>query len=165
MKVFPAARLGATCLATALLIALGSTWAQSGAEPPADGEPLEFTHVLDDSPLDVNTPRAAEEFTEAVEEMHVTGKNSYSGDADAIDQGRQLYKRWCQGCHMPDGSGRIGPPLHDENVRHERAATDKGKFEIIYGGAAGAMQPFGKRLKQDEILHVMAFLETLGTAE
>jgi cytochrome c-L len=34
-------------------------------------------------------------------------------------------------------------------------------FEIIYGGAAGAMQPFGKRMDQDDILRIMAFVETL----
>ena len=164
MRNFATARLGATCLATALLFALGSAWAQS-ENGVAGGKPLEFTHVLDDSPLDVYTPRAGEEFTAAVKLFHVTGENSYSGDADAIGKGKQLFNRWCQGCHMPDGSGRIGPPLNDADVRNERAATDKGKFEIIYGGAAGAMQPFGKRLNQDDILRVMAFLETLRTAE
>jgi hypothetical protein len=34
-------------------------------------------------------------------------------------------------------------------------------FEIIYGGAAGAMQAFGDRMDQDEILRLMAFTETL----
>jgi cytochrome c-L len=164
MKVFMTARLGATCLAAALLLGLASAGAGSKNEAP-NGEPLEFTHVLDDSPLDVLTPRDGEEFTEAVEDFHVTGENSYSGDAEAIADGRQIYARWCQACHMPDGSGRIGPPLNDENVRHARAATDKGKFEIIYGGAAGAMQPFGRRFDQDEILKVMAFLETLRVGE
>jgi cytochrome c-L len=164
MKVFMTARFGATCLAAALLVGLASAGAGSKNETP-DGEPLEFTHVLDDSPLDVLTPRDGEEFTEAVEDFHVTGENSYSSDPEAVAEGRQIYARWCQACHMPDGSGRIGPPLNDENVRHPRAATDKGQFEIIYGGAAGAMQAFGIRLDQDEILKVMAFLETLRVGD
>ena len=34
-------------------------------------------------------------------------------------------------------------------------------FEIIYGGATGAMQPFGNRLNKDEILHVMSYVRSL----
>ena len=60
-----------------------------------------------------------------------------------------------------DGTGRIGPNLTDALVTHPRVATDAGMFEVIYGGAAGAMQPFGSRLTQEEILRVMAFVETL----
>jgi cytochrome c-L len=163
MNVITTARLGAACLATALIFGLSS--AGAGSDQAPDGEPLEFTHVLDNSPLDVLTPRDGEEFTEAVENFHITGENSYSGNAEAIEAGRQIYARWCQACHMPDGSGRIGPPLNDVDVRHPRAATDKGQFEIIYGGAAGAMQAFGRRFDQDEILRLMAFLETLRLAE
>jgi cytochrome c-L len=164
MKVFfPIAARCATCLAAALLITLGAASAEEDSEAQAsvDGEPLEFTHVLDDSPLDVLTPRPNEAFTDAVTEFHVTGINPYSGDAEAIAEGRQHYNRWCQACHLADGSGRIGPPLNRERVRYPRAATDKGLFEITYGGAAGAMQPFGVRLDQDEILRLMAFLKTL----
>jgi cytochrome c-L len=39
--------------------------------------------------------------------------------------------------------------------------TDQGKFEIIYAGGAGAMQAFGRRITQDDILHVMAYLDEL----
>jgi cytochrome c-L len=73
-----------------------------------------------------------------------------------------LFKKWCQSCHLADGSGRIGPNLTDDHWRYPRTATDQGKFEIIYAGGAGAMQAFGKRLDQDAILKVMAFLDTLG---
>jgi mono/diheme cytochrome c family protein len=38
-------------------------------------------------------------------------------------------------------------------------------FEIIYGGSAGAMQGFHGRLDQDDILHIMAYIETLGGTE
>lgn len=164
MNVLATARLGATCLATALVIGLGSASAQSEAEAP-DGEPLEFTHVLDDSPLDVHTPREGEEFTEAVEEFHVTGENPYAGHEEAIAEGQTIYTGSCRACHGVEGRGGMGPPLNDEDVRRERAATDKGMFEIIYGGSAGAMQPFGDRLNQDEILRVMAYIDSLGAGE
>jgi cytochrome c-L len=59
----------------------------------------------------------------------------------------------------------MGPPLNDNEYRRDRAATDKGKFEIIYGGSAGAMQGFAERFDQDDILRLMAYIETLGQAE
>jgi cytochrome c-L len=37
-------------------------------------------------------------------------------------------------------------------------------FEIIYAGGAGAMQAFGRRLGQDEILKVMAYVSALAAA-
>jgi cytochrome c-L len=162
MNVFTTAGLGATCLAMVLVIGLAS--AQSESEAPA-GEPLEFTHVLDDETLDVYTPREGEEFTEAVEQFHVTGENPYSGDEEAIAEGQDRFSGTCRACHGREGSGGMGPPLNDNEYRRDRAATDKGKFEIIYGGSAGAMQGFAKRLDQDDILRVMAYIETLEQAD
>jgi cytochrome c-L len=72
-----------------------------------------------------------------------------------------LYDQWCASCHLADGAGRIGPNLTDATVVHPRVATDVGMFEVIYGGGSGAMQAFGNRLTQDEILKLMAFVETL----
>ena len=59
------------------------------------------------------------------------------------------------------GEGRIGPSLIDETVKYERVATEHGEFEVIYGGATGAMQPMGRRFDQDQILKIMAYVETL----
>lgn len=131
------------------------------ASPASPSEPLTFGHVFDDAPLDVTTPRSGETFTAAVEAFHVTGENPYSGDAEAIAAGKRLYDRHCQACHLPDGSGRMGPALIDDDYRYPRVATDKGFFEVLYGGAAGAMQTFGRRLDQDELLQIMAYVETL----
>ena len=162
MTMSATARLAA--LASILLFAPGPASAQSETEAP-DGERLQFTHVLDDEPLDVYTPREGEAFTEAVEAFHVSGENPYSGDEEAIAEGEGIFMRSCRGCHGAGGTGGMGPALNDDNVRRERAATHKGMFEIVYGGSAGAMQPFAKRLDQDEILRVMAFVESLGAAE
>lgn len=138
----------------------------SGLQPTAaaEGEPLTFTHVMGDDELEVLTPRPGETFTEAVQQFHVTGENPYAGDETAAAEGQALYNRWCQACHLRDGAGRIGPPLNDAAFRHARAATDKGEFEIVYGGAAGAMQAFGRRLDQDDILKIMAFTRSLRPA-
>jgi cytochrome c-L len=68
----------------------------------------------------------------------------------------------CQACHLPDGSGRIGSTLIADTWKHERAATDVGMFEILYGGASGAMQSFSRRgMTQDQMLKVIAYVRSL----
>jgi len=49
----------------------------------------------------------------------------------------------------------------DNQFVHPRVSTDVGTFEIIYAGGAGAMQAFGNRLTQEEILKIMAFLDSI----
>jgi cytochrome c-L len=123
-------------------------------------EEVQFHDPLNDAPLDI----PGEDVSPAVAEFHRSGENPYTGDQEAVADGAALYKRWCQACHLPDGTGRIGPNLVDEQWRYERTGTDVGQFEIIYAGGAGAMQAFGQRLSQDEILRLIAFLDTIGAA-
>jgi cytochrome c-L len=127
---------------------------------PALPQQVEFHHVFDNSVLDV-APKPNEQFTEAVREFHRTGQNPYAGKPEAIEGGKQLYGQFCQGCHMPDGSGGMGANLIGDKHIYPRITTDTGLFEVVFGGAAGAMQPFEPRMSQDQILHVMAYVRTL----
>lgn len=127
----------------------------------AGEEKIEFLHALDNKPIEF-TFRPEQEITPAVEEFHKTAENPYSGDEAAIAEGEKLYATNCKACHLADGTGRIGPNLVDDIWKYDRAGTDKGNFEILYAGGAGAMQAFGKRIDQDQILKVMAYLEVLG---
>ena len=128
---------------------------------PALPDAIVFRHVLDNSPLDVK-PRPNEVETDAVKRFKETGKNPYNGDQAALAEGKKIYQTNCQACHLPDGSGRIGPSLIDGNWKYERAATDVGMFEIVYGGASGAMQSFARRgMTQDQMLKVMAYVRSL----
>jgi cytochrome c-L len=123
-----------------------------------------FHHALDNSVLEVK-PRPNEVETEAVKEFKATGKNVYAGQEQALADGRKLYQANCQTCHLPDGSGRIGPSLIGEKWVRERAATDVGMFEIIYGGSSGAMQSFARRgMTQDEMLRIIAYVRSLKKA-
>ena len=56
----------------------------------------------------------------------------------------------------------MGPSLVDDVYNYKRSHLDLGLFEIIYGGAAGAMQPFDERLSGDEILKVIAYVRSLA---
>jgi cytochrome c-L len=118
---------------------------------------VQFLDPLNDTPLEV----PEQDVSEAVTQFHHSGENPYAGDPQAIAEGQKLHQRWCQACHLPDGSGRIGPSLNDDQWKYPRTETDQGKFEIIYAGGAGAMQAFGKRMDQDDILKLIAFVDTL----
>jgi len=144
-------------LAAAVILAAGWVGVPAGW---ADGAVV-FLHALDNQPLAL-TYRPDQEITPQVAQFHQNPDNPYSGDPDAIAAGQKLYKKWCQACHLADGSGRIGPNLTDDQWSRARTGTDQGKFEIIYGGGAGAMQAFGRRMDQDDILKLMAYLDVLG---
>src|SRR6185436_8736204 len=126
---------------------------------PSTGAPG-FRNALNNSPITLNL-YPNETVTLKVLEFHKTGNNPFRGDAGAAGAGRALYDQWCASCHLADATGRIGPNLIDAEVVHPRAATDVGMFEIIYAGGTGAMQAFGSRLTQEEILEIMAFLATV----
>jgi cytochrome c-L len=81
-----------------------------------------------------------------------------AGSYAAADEGKNLYTSICQTCHMPDGSGRIGPSLVDRRHQYPQIATDVGLFEVVFGGAGGAMQPFSRRISQDQILKVITYV-------
>jgi cytochrome c-L len=120
----------------------------------------QFTNVLDGGPLDIKL-LPGETITPAVQKFYDSGADPYRGDATATADGKALYDSICAACHLPDGSGQIGPSLIGDTHHYPRFTTDKGIFEIVYGGAGGAMQPFGKRLTQDQILKVIAYVRTL----
>jgi cytochrome c-L len=142
--------------------ALGAGLALLLAAGGSHGE-IQFRHTLDDEPLRLDL-KPDETMTAAVKQFHRSGENPYRGDAAAIAQGKALYQRWCRACHLDSGAGRIGPSLIDGRHRYPRTGTDIGMFEIIYAGGAGAMQAFGRRLGQDEILKVMAYVSALAAA-
>lgn len=149
-------------LALGLVAALGvGVTGVVGAGSEHSQDPPVFLHALDDEPI-VFDFRPDQEITPAVEEFHQTAENPYRGDAEVITEGKKIYLKYCQACHLKSGKGRIGPNLVDDTWKYPRTDTDKGKFEIIYAGGAGAMQAFGRRMDQDDILKVMAYLDVLG---
>jgi len=133
----------------------------SSAAPAAGtGGAVTFASVLDNRPLALNK-MANEKITPAVEKFRQTGQNPYKGERAAVAAGKNVYGQWCASCHLENGTGRMGSNLVDAQVTYPRVKTDVGTFEVIYGGATGAMQAFGDRVSQDDILKIMAYLETL----
>jgi cytochrome c-L len=138
---------------TAMLALAGAAGLTIGAE-----NGVELRAPLTDEPLAIALPPDA---SEEVKTFFATGENPYHGDEQAIAEGKRLYTRWCASCHMPDGSGRMGPSLIDGTSKYERRTTPVGQFEIIYAGTTGAMQPFGNRLSAEEIMKVIAYTDHL----
>ena len=133
--------------------------AADGQAPASGGSEIVFRSVVGDKPMTLDM-RPDQEITPAVEEFRRTGLNPYAGNEEATAEGKQIYAKLCQSCHLATGEGRIGPSLTDDQWNHPRLDTDVGRFEIIYGGGAGAMQAFGRRIDQDEILKVMAYIDS-----
>lgn len=127
---------------------------------PAPGAGVAFLHALDNRPLALNM-HPNETITEQVRAFLKTGNNPYRGNRQAIEAGKQIYNQWCAACHLEDGTGRIGSNLVDDQYTYPRVKTDVGTFEVIYGGGSGAMQAFGNRITQDDILKIMAYLSSL----
>lgn len=123
---------------------------------------IAFENALDDTPLDV-TPEPGETVTDAVKQFHETGVNPYDGNAEAIADGKSLYTSNCQLCHSDTLKGGAfgAPSLIDDKLRHSRVVGDVGMFEVVYGGAAGAMAGFKGRLTQDQILKVIAYVRSV----
>lgn len=77
--------------------------------------------------------------------------NPYLEQKEAIEEGEQLYRSRCVGCHMRQG-GR-GPNIFKTRL------TDKQFLETVTKGRKGTNMPaFGKLLSPDEIWKVHAFV-------
>ena len=88
--------------------------------------------------------------------------NPYTGNAEAIQQGRALYlQTGCSGCHGPGGGGGMGPALLDDEWKF--GSDDLTLFKLIKGEIPQQTMPatFGSVLKDDEIWKIIAFIRSL----
>lgn len=118
-----------------------------------------FRNAISGQPLDFSFGKKGEE-TEAVKTFKQTGHNPYNGESDAIRAGENLFSTACAGCHGHHMEGKLGPALGDSYWTYPQGRTDKGLFEIIYGGARSMMGPQRNNLSINEMLQVMAFVRS-----
>src|SRR4249920_2413244 len=85
--------------------------------------------------------------------------NPLAGNAQAIEQGRDIYNRTCTTCHGPDGAGgEMGPAL-GAPARRYALSTDAQIFDAIKSGIsrdvdAGIRQPpAGQRRLEGDGVH------------
>ena len=78
--------------------------------------------------------------------------NPFSGDAEAILQGRRLYRSTCYICHLDTG-GR-GPDLRKSRLKGQDF------LRIVINGRKGTQMPAWKnKLSEEEMWKILAFLE------
>lgn len=78
--------------------------------------------------------------------------NPFAGNAEAIEQGRSLYRRTCQICHM-DSGGR-GPDLRKSKL------TGQDFIRIILNGRKNTQMPAWKgKLTEEQAWKILAYLQ------
>jgi cytochrome c(L) len=88
--------------------------------------------------------------------------NPYTGNTEAIQQGRTLYlQTGCSGCHGAGGGGGMGPALLDDEWKF--GSDDLTLFKLIKGEVPQQTMPaaLGGVLKEDEIWKIIAFVRSL----
>jgi cytochrome c(L) len=88
--------------------------------------------------------------------------NSYTGNTEAIQEGRTLYlQNGCSGCHGAGGGGGMGPALLDDEWKF--GSDDLTLFKLIKGEIPQQTMPamFGSVLKDDEVWKIIAFIRSL----
>jgi len=81
-------------------------------------------------------------------------------DPVALDNGRQIYGKFCAPCHRADGGGLVGPNLTDDYWIHGSNFTDTVK--VIWNGVpAKGMVTWKNTLKPEEIYDVAGYIYTL----
>ncbi len=121
---------------------------------------ITLRHALLGSVLDMSFAKKGGN-TPAFKEFMKEGKNPYNTDKEAIEEGESLYMTGCSGCHGHEAEGKIGPGLADDYWTYPAIATDKGLFEILFGGAKGMMGPQYGSFNTDEMLKIMGWLRSI----
>jgi cytochrome c(L) len=88
--------------------------------------------------------------------------NPYTGNPEAIKEGRQLYFLYgCSGCHGKKGGGGMGRPLIDDEWTF--GSDDETLFKLIRGQIPEQTMPlgFGKVMKEEETWKILAYIRSL----
>jgi cytochrome c-L len=121
---------------------------------------ITFHNAITGEVLDLSVAKKGGD-TEAFKQFKETGKNPYNGDAEAVKKGQDLFMTACSGCHGHEAEGKLGPGLADDYWTYPANATDKGLFEVLFGGANGMMGPQYVNLNTDEMLLIMAWIRDI----
>ena len=83
----------------------------------------------------------------------------FSGDKEAIKEGKEIFANTCAPCHNADAKGGIGPDLTTVNLKYGSARKDL--YESIAKGRPNGMPSFLPQIGSEKSSKMVAFLETL----
>jgi mono/diheme cytochrome c family protein/heme/copper-type cytochrome/quinol oxidase subunit 4 len=120
-------------------ITLPDPFAQQPAQPPAQqGQPGQ----------------------EAVQAAGAQGGDESSGGDPAAGEALFVGALGCAGCHGQDGGGGIGPNLTDAEWIYGGDAASIS--ETLHNGRPGGMPAFGGQASEEEIVDLVAYVQSLG---
>ncbi len=83
----------------------------------------------------------------------------YSGDKEAIREGKEIFANTCAPCHNADGTGGIGSNLTAPKLKYGSTRNDL--YETVAKGRPNGMPSFLPQIGAEKISKVIDFLETL----
>ncbi|MCI0487574.1 MAG: c-type cytochrome [Blastocatellia bacterium] len=95
-------------------------------------------------------------------------KNPVPLDAESIEAGRMLYRRFCAACHGPNGKGdgglalSGGTPSDLTDETWDYGSTDGEIFVAIRDGVSADMLPYKDRLDEKQMWQVVNYLRSIG---
>ncbi|MDE2321875.1 MAG: c-type cytochrome [candidate division NC10 bacterium] len=90
--------------------------------------------------------------------------NPFTGNADAVTEGRQLYlQSGCPGCHGSGGGGAMAGATPLLGGRWKFGGDDETLFKVIKGTYPGQTMPavFGAVLKDEQIWKIIAWIRSV----
>jgi len=88
-------------------------------------------------------------------------KNPFDGNAQAISNGKAMFRTRCAGCHGPDARGYLGPDL---TGYWAGGGTDDRMFDVVRRGVPGTEMPPADPLRvlDKDIWQTLAYVRTLS---
>ncbi len=101
-------------------------------------------------------------FLRAQDQAEPKKLNPFTGNPEAIKEGRQLYFLYgCNGCHGGTGGGGIGRPVIDDEWTF--GSDDETLFKLIRGQIPEQTMPavFGAVMTEEESWKILAYIRSL----
>lgn len=76
--------------------------------------------------------------------------------AESFTLGKNVYLTRCVGCHGVDGIGIVGPDIRPGRILEKYASAEA--MEVLVRDGLGEMPEFGSKLREEEIVGVVAYV-------
>lgn len=95
-------------------------------------------------------------------------KNPVPADEQSVGAGKQVYQRYCAGCHGPQGKGdgglalSGGTPADLTDDTWDYGSTDGEIFVVIRDGVSSDMLGYKEKLEEKQIWQLVNFIRSIG---